>query len=259
MSWVYRLHYTLLAGAIGKTVVGVGGLALMLLCLSGLGLGWPRSSGQWRRVMTVKRDGNLFRFCYDLHRVLGFFLVPLLVLVAFSGTALVFPQAVKTVVGAVLPVEDRPKPYSGPGTLRLSIDEAVAIGAQVFPDAQLKRVALPQGERGAFELAFRQPGEPWSNHAASVVWVDQYRGEVLAAWDALQLTAGSKFLSWQFPLHNGDLLGLPGRWLICLSGLGLVVLSVTGLDLYRHRCSRTPRFATRESNPRGIDRIRPVR
>lgn len=247
MSWIYRLHYTLLAGSTGKTVVGAAGLVLLFLCLSGVCIGWPRTPGEWRRVLSIKRGGNAFRFCYDLHRTMGMYLLPLLVLLAFSGAAMVFPPAVKALVGMFCPVDERPKPHSGPGIVPLTVDQAVAIGGEVFPGAQLKRVSLPQGERGAFELTFRQEGEPWSNHGASAVWVDQYSGEVLAVWNALQVSAGSRFLSWQFPLHNGDLLGLTGRWLICLSGPGLALLCGTGLYVYWRRRSHRFRHRNRQS------------
>jgi uncharacterized iron-regulated membrane protein len=233
MSWLYRLHYTLLAGDTGKYVVGVGGLFLLFFCLSGFYLWWPRG-GQWRRALTIERGSGTFRFNYDLHKTVGFYLLPVLIVTAFSGVSIVFHDPVESLVGAVLPLQERPSPRSvpTPGAAAITVDEAVARGRAVFPDAELKRVFLPRGLDGAYQLALNQPGEPWSAHAVSAVWVDQYSGEVLAAWDALALSAGSTFLAWQFPLHNGDALGLAGRWLILIVGWAPALLFGTGMYMW---------------------------
>jgi uncharacterized iron-regulated membrane protein len=232
-SWLYRLHYTLLAGPVGEYVVGVSGLVLLFFCLSGLYLWWPRR-GQWRRALTIKRGSGAFRLNYDLHNTVGFYLLPVVAVVAFSGVSLVFKGPVQSLVGAVLPLDARPDPSSEPypGAVALTVDQAVARGRAVFPDAELRRVHLPQSPTGSYRLDLNQPGEPWSAHAASAVWVDQYSGEILASWDALELAAGSAFMTWQFPLHNGDALGLPGRWLVFSSGSAPALLFGTGLYMW---------------------------
>ena len=43
---------------------------------------------------------------------------------------------------------------------------------------------------------------------------------------------GDKFLDWQLPLHTGQIFGLPGRILICLSGFVVIALSVTGVVIW---------------------------
>jgi uncharacterized iron-regulated membrane protein len=253
MSWLYRLHYTLLAGTTGKYVVGVAGLFLLFFCLSGLYLWWPRR-GQWRRALTVKRGSGSFRLNYDLHKTAGFYLLTVLAVTAFSGVGLVFPNPVETLVGAVLPLQERPRPRSEPrpGALALNVDEAVAHGHAVFPDAELKRVFLPQGPTGSYRLSLNQPGEPWSAHAVSTVWVDQYSGEVLAVWDALDLAAGSTVMAWLFPLHNGDAFGLGGRWLIFIGGWIPALLFGTGLYMWwRKRSLRSAAQVPRSAQLEG--------
>jgi uncharacterized iron-regulated membrane protein len=233
ISWLYRLHYTLLAGDTGKYIVGACGLLLLFFCLSGLYFWWPRRN-QWRRALTIKRGSGAFRLNYDLHKTVGFYLLPILIAVAFSGVALVFQGPVQSLVGTVLPLQERPSPQSAlqAGAPALNVDEAIALGRAVFPNADLKRVFLPRGPNGSYRLALNQPGEPWSAHAATTVWVDQYNGEILAVWDALKLASGSTLLTWQFPLHNGDAFGLPGRWLVFVSGWSPACLFGTGLYLW---------------------------
>jgi uncharacterized iron-regulated membrane protein len=240
-SWVYRLHYNLLAGTTGHYVVGAGGLLLLFFCLSGLYLWWPRGrrAGRWRRALTLRRDAGRFRFYFDLHRTAGFYLLPVLLVVAFSGVSLVFPGAVRALVGAVLPLDAPPAPHVEPNGAALSVDQVVARGRRAFPDAVLTRVDLPGVPTDPYRLAFNQPDEPWSNYGATRVWVDQYNGAILDIYNPLTSAAGSQVMSWQFPLHNGDALGLAGRWLILVSGLLPGLLFATGLYLWWRK--RKPR------------------
>lgn len=237
MSWLYRLHYTLLASSNGKTVVGFMGLLLMLFCISGLVLWWPRRSrrgGRWKRAFAIRRDGNRFRFYFDVHRVFGIYFLPLLLVTAFSGVTLVFPQQVETVVGTLLPTESRPalpRSHKDSGT-PLDADAAAEIAHSAFPGGELKRIYLPRDAGDSYGLSFRAAGEPWRNYGASFVRLDQYSGEILMVQDVGELAPGNKLLRWQFPLHNGDALGLAGRWLVLLAGLTPGLLFATGIYLW---------------------------
>lgn len=232
VSWVYRLHYTLLSGTTGKYVVGVLGLCLLFFCVSGIVIWWPRH-GRWYRALTIKRGAGTFRLNYDLHKTAGVYLLPVLFVVSLSGVSIVFPGQFDAVVARVLPVDAEPAPRSAPSSAEpINIDHAVIAASAVFPGADLKRVHLPAGPDGTFALHFRQRGEPWSHYAATAVWVDRYRGEVLAVRDAMSVSAGTKFLDWQFPLHNGDALGLAGRWLVFVCGWLPALLFGTGVYMW---------------------------
>jgi uncharacterized iron-regulated membrane protein len=47
--------------------------------------------------------------------------------------------------------------------------------------------------------------------------------------------AGDVFMQVQFPLHSGRIAGLPGRILICVAGIVVAALSVTGLMMWSRR------------------------
>ena len=242
-TWLYYLHHSFLAGDAGHLVVGFIGLLMLFFCVSGLIIWWPRR-GQWRRAFTIRTDGGAFRLNYDLHKTAGIYLLPLYLVVAFSGVYIVFKSQVEGLVDAVLPMDEHPAPLSAappPGAVPLSVDEAVAIGRPLFPDAELKRVYLPTTPDGAFELALNQPGEAWSTHAATHVWVDQYSGAILDTWNPLAVASGSKFIEWQFPLHNGDALGLAGRWLVFVCGLLPSLLFGTGVYMWWRKRRLQPR------------------
>jgi len=123
------------------------------------------------------------------------------------------------------------------------VDQIVAAGRSAFPEGDLKRIDLPRDAQTPYRLSFNQPGEAWSHHGASRVWVDPRDGAVLATWDPLSVAAGSRFMGWQFPLHNGDALGLAGRWLVFLGGWLPALLFGTGLYLWwrKHQLRRRSR------------------
>src|SRR5690606_7340155 len=104
VSWIYRLHYTLLAGATGKTIVGIAGLFLLFFGLSGLAIWWPRP-GRWRRALTIRRGAGSYRLNFDLHKTAGVYFLPVLLAVAFSGVSLVFHAPVEALADALFEVD----------------------------------------------------------------------------------------------------------------------------------------------------------
>ncbi|WP_416391682.1 PepSY domain-containing protein [Alloalcanivorax xenomutans] len=232
MTWIYRLHYTLLAGTTGKYVVGVCGILLALFAITGVYLRWPKR-GRWRRALAIERGKGRFRFYFDLHGALGLYLFPVLMVVALSGVFMVFRAPITSAVATLATVTPAPNPRSVPSaSTPVTLDQAVAAAAPVFPGARLSRVYLPRSQRDSYRLAYVLPESNWQRYAASSVWVDQYSGEILEVWDERKLGAADTVLAWQFPLHNGEALGLPGRWLVFVSGGLPALLFVTGVYLW---------------------------
>ncbi|MQX52874.1 PepSY-associated TM helix domain-containing protein [Alcanivorax sediminis] len=235
MTWVYRLHYTLLAGSNGKIVVGILGLCLLGFCLTGLVLWWPtgKRKGKWQRNLTIKRGAGRYRLHFDLHQVTGIYLLPVLIVIAFSGVSLVFGKQVSVLVGSALTMQERPSPFSNPtDSAPLTADEAFALAQSRFPEATIQRLYLPKAPTDTYRAAFSLPEDAWQDYGANNLWLDQYSGETLALWQISQLPEGNQFMTWQFPLHNGDALGLPGRLIVLFSGFAPLLFFITGSYLW---------------------------
>lgn len=229
MSWIYKLHYTLHGGdVVGRTIVGLAGLALMLSALTGIYLWWPLWKSGWRAAFAVRR-GALRNF--DLHKTLGITSSLILLVVAFTGAYMEFPQYVKPLItwfSAETPPPTELKSVPDAAT-PLVPEEAIAIAMRQFPDASFDHFHPPEGETGTYEIGLRQPGEVTRSFGRTQVWIDPYNGEILAVRDPRDATFADSFFAWQFPLHNGEAFGLAGRWIIFFSGLAPAVLYVTGL------------------------------
>ena len=246
-SWIYDLHYTLLAGDTGHTIVGVAGIVLLVSLCSGAYLWWPLMKSGLRAGFAV-RSGKRN---YDIHKVVGAVSATVLLVVAFTGVYLVFPWMIEPAATAFSQRTSWPKdPHSSvptqPAAARIDVDSAAATARRAFPAGDLKAILLPKTEDDAYSFWMRHPGDVRISGGESVVWVDQYSGQSLAIRDSRQSTAADAFLSWQFPLHNGEAFGLVGRWIVFVSGLAPAVLYVTGCGIWwRKRRSRRRREAAR--------------
>ncbi len=90
VMWMRDLHTHLLAGEAGEQVLGASGIVSLFLLLSGLYLWWPRlaalaASLRWHAAPPARR-------WLSWHRSLGVLLLPLLLVVTFTGVAMVYSQ-----------------------------------------------------------------------------------------------------------------------------------------------------------------------
>jgi uncharacterized iron-regulated membrane protein len=91
VSALIDLHANLLAGPTGRTLNGIGALAVLLSAITGLVIWWP-GKDRWRRSLTLKRDVHWKRLNWDLHSAIGFWSVGFVVMFAVSGIYLSFPD-----------------------------------------------------------------------------------------------------------------------------------------------------------------------
>ena len=239
-----RLHGDLLLGAVGRWVMASCALIWTLTSLAGLYLWWP-GRRKLALALTVKRSAGRRRFVFDLHRASGFYSLPILLVVAFTGIYLALPTTVKPLVAAVAAVTDGRAPRVAVpvgAAVALDPDQAVALARTVFADGELRRVSLPMAPGQPYAIAFQNPSDVTrANGGRSVVWIDPYRGNVLSVSDASTAPAGNTFINWQLPLHTGVAFGTVGRMLVFFSGLVATVLTASGLLIWWQRGSAVRR------------------
>jgi len=230
MTWIFDLHSTLLLGKTGYNIVGILGLVFMISLGTGLYLWWP-SSSRVRQAFIIKRGAGKPRLMFDIHRVAGIYGILILFILAFSGVYLVYPEYINP-IAVISPDQKTPKTWlstAGPGSKSISIEQAVLIAKQVFPDAEVKRISTPNGVVGVYKFSLRQPSEVFkTSYPETRVWIDQYSGTVLGSLDPKNYPMRKTFLTIQWELHSGQAFGLSGRILICLVGLVPLILYITG-------------------------------
>ncbi len=240
-TWVYDLHYMLLAGETGHTVVGLLGLLMLLALVGGLVLWWPRR-GHWADALRLKLSGSRQRRHYDLHKLAGVGGGAVLLVLAATGAALALPSWVEPPLARISPPLPTPAPQATlhPGVPLLTLDQVLSGAREHWPESVPRWVDTPPANGATFRVRLWLPGGPSERFPRSYLWIHAQTGEVLAERDARKQSAGDAVLAWLHPLHNGEAFGMPGRVLACVAGLLPLLLLATGVQRWvdRRRASR---------------------
>ncbi|MDD5271412.1 MAG: PepSY-associated TM helix domain-containing protein [Methylovulum sp.] len=238
MTWLLDVHTQLRLDKFGWQLVGVLGGLLMLSVLSGLYLWWP-IAGRWRQAFAVRQHLGVVRLLMDLHRWLGLLSAVALLILAFTGMQLSYPQLLESLTGAKdmghgnngKPVLSTARPNNRP----VRLEEAEFIARGPFPRATLRRVTTPTGEDGTYRINVRQTGEINQKHPFTMIWIDRWSGHIKTVRDPSLFSGGEKFMTWMWPLHTGEALGAGGRLVWFLAGLCPAFFYVSGLWHWLHR------------------------
>lgn len=241
---VSTLHKQLYLGFPGRVLVSLSGVALTVLIVGGLLL-HPR---RFKDTITLRRGRGWPLLALDAHRVLGVWLLPLLLVLAVSGlfcgwgalgtitlNRVADPAAPQRIMGE-LTARFAPVPAAGEAAAMPSLNALLtglagqrpdfvphSLALQHWGDAHAS-VTLAGTHRGQlstpvfeqYRLSVRDPGTWVARSSAG-------RGVWLAAFAAIQ------------PLHFGHYGGAWVRVLYALGGLGGAVLCASGLLLWLHR------------------------
>lgn len=238
MTWLLDIHTQLRLDGLGWQCVGILGGLMMVSVISGLILWWP-SVGGLRQALQFRYRQTVLRLLMDAHRWLGLLSAAALLVLAFTGIQLSFPQLLETITGADdmghgntgKPVFSTARPNSHPVPLEAA--EFAARGP--FPRATLRRVTTPLGEDGTYRINLRQSGEINHKHPFTMVWVDRWSGQIKAVRDPKQFGTGQQLMAWMWPLHTGEALGAAGRFAWFLAGLCPAYFYVSGLLHWLHK------------------------
>ena len=231
---VDRLHYSLWINTWGLSLMGVvAGVWLVTSCV-GLVLAWPRfwlRARRWLPMLSVRTDRGTYQASYQLHRAIGVWAFPVLIVLAFTSFYQNMPQYVRPVVNALSPLADRPDGHAvAPDAPVVTPDRALESLTARFPQANAQSIGVDRAN-GRYSILFRLPGD-LSTNGDNWAFVDLVTGDVIAERIGRTLGAGDQFLTWIFPLHTGTAFGLPGRIVVALTGVGLIVMLASGFYVW---------------------------
>jgi uncharacterized iron-regulated membrane protein len=244
-SWVdrvYELHAFLLLGkAHGMQVNGLGAGGLLVVAGSGLAIWWPRARLWPRRMrLGVRRRG--WRAPFDAHTAIGLWTLPLVCWWAFSGVYFGWYKQVTALVGLVsAPVGMVAPRFASPveeGSRRATLEQVMAAVRQASPSGRLFSLSDPQltSPRVYALVDLRQPGD--FSHR-DIVTVSTRDARVLTVWHYGRNQSLGDWILWgMHPLHFGNLWGMGFKILWAGCGVGLAMLSITGVWMYWNRWLR---------------------
>ena len=238
---VMEVHRWLATGDVGKHVVGASTIALVLMCLSGLYLRWPRRALDLRAWLTfdVTRKGRAF--LRHLHATVGtWMLVPYLVmgLTGLYWSYDWYRDALFAVTGAQRPVTQRGAAHdatAGAGQLAAAWAEFERV-AGPYTSATLR---LPE-RRQALLITYLAPGAP-HDRAIDRIVLDMERAAVVTHERYADKAAGAKLMASMFALHSGSFFGVWGSIALMIASALMPLFAVTGWMLYLDRRSKKRR------------------
>lgn len=265
IPFLFKLHYSLhVPGSWGLWIMGGIGLLWFLDCFVGAYLTFPRGDpwwGKWRRAWQVRTHAGTARLNFDLHRAVGLWLWIVLLIFAMSSVSLnlrkeVFEPLVSVFSPVAQPFYER-SALPRPALPKVSFDDvaraARATGARQGWSTRIERVyySPEQGFYGARigEKDAAGFGNRW-------LYFDGADGRFIGADIPGEGTAGDVFIHLQYPLHSGRIAGFTGRIVVCLMGILVAALSITGVLIWSRK--RRAEQISRDAAP-GSRRQRLVR
>lgn len=272
VSFLYKLHYSLhLPEMWGTDRWGLwlmGGIAMLwaLDCFIGFYLTLPRRMivpcdfsetpasarpilgqswwARWIPSWKIKTSGTLRRINLDFHRAFGLWTWILLFVLAFTAFSLnLYREIFYPVMSLVTTVTPSPFDLRTPAGPHKPITPIVAYGPildRARAEAAQRGWQVPIGdifysdEFGIYGVQFFHPGDDHGSAGVGppAMYFDAADGRYLADRQPWKGTVADIFVQAQFPMHSGRILGLPGRIIISIMGVGTALLSMTGVVIW---------------------------
>lgn len=248
-------HMELLAGNVGKKITGYFAIFLTLSIVIGVVLWWPKN-GKYKRSLQVKSSSGTPRLMRDMHNVAGMYFLIVLAMVCITGLTIIFPRQAQWVVEWVMPApETSPFSLSEPLETRVSLQQAADAVEAGYPGAVPTRIEIPRTEQSVYSFRIEPENLDYTIYT-SVVYIDQYSGEIVSAFDPVtQATARSLIGLWSIYSHNGQIYGMTGRILVFGSGLSIAMLFGTGLYIWLRKRKTTYAKPTHSAQATHIESV----
>lgn len=242
--------YLWLPPHIGQPVVASFTLVFVFMMISGLVMWWPKNKKARQQRLSIKWDARWRRKNFDLHSVLGFYVMTLGLVFAFTGLIWGFTwfrDAVYTVssggkdyVEYYTPEAEQALPYTGDIP---AIDQVWLKMRAEYPNADWIEVHPPETPLGSIAAN--------ANPDASTYWkmdyryFDQFTLEEKAVdhiWNRFhEATLADKLMRINYDVHVGSIMGFPGKVLAFFLSLIIASLPVTGFLIWYGRRVKSPK------------------
>jgi len=104
VAWLADLHINLLSGDKGRLVNGACAIFVVVLSLTGAILWWP-GIRTWKRGLAIQPTSNWKLFNWQLHSVVGLWMLPVVFLFGVVGTYAGFPRPFQVFVNKIAPLD----------------------------------------------------------------------------------------------------------------------------------------------------------
>lgn len=223
----------------GGAVLGVFGLLLLYLSLTGIWLWFPRPS-KWRGSMTVRWKRGRFARDTDLHKVAGMITIPFMLMWAITGAGFELGFVEKAWYAAT-PGQHQEYPDAVSKKSKapdIPVEQAVAAAERLHPRLRLVNVDVPAKDdpTAAYTMYFQDGFDPYgeTTYPGDLgVYVDRHTGVAKDNYGGPgESTAQSLWDGWSYPAHAGYIVNGWWRLIWMLFALSPVLLAITGISTW---------------------------
>jgi uncharacterized iron-regulated membrane protein len=159
VGFFFKLHYALFLGETGVMLVGILAVLFIVSALSGLIIWWSLT-GNWRRVLTIKRRASIERFNHDLHQTAGFYSLIVLLALLISGCYFNLPNQFRWLVECFSPLTLEAQASaittsSAPAILQTALQQAQPL----YSGGKLHYAYLSGSQQGLITACFKDVTE----------------------------------------------------------------------------------------------------
>ncbi|WP_035467891.1 PepSY-associated TM helix domain-containing protein [Algoriphagus mannitolivorans] len=236
--------YLWLPPEIGQPVVAGFTLVFLMMCISGLILWWPKKKQPKKQKFSIRWNARWRRKNYDLHQVLGFYVLTFALVFALTGLVWGFTWFRDAVYFASTGGEKFEEYYTPVSdSTQISQDSLPALDRawlrmrELYPNAEWIEVHPPEFEHASIAAN--------ANPDASTYWkmdyryFDQYTLAELPVghiWNGFsEASFGDKLARMNYDIHVGAIFGLPGKILAFFLSAIIASLPVTGFMIWYGR------------------------
>jgi uncharacterized iron-regulated membrane protein len=234
-----EIHTHLLLGETGDLIIKCNVLIFLTMCISGLVLWWPKQKRFFRRAVTISfKTKNWKALNWQLHSVLGFYALIVLLIISLTGIFFAYDSAkpvLAFLTGQPSPKKEKKiklKPVPGK---HYTMDEAYQYMAAHNPGANETFFTLPADSIAPLSARMRYPYTIVRKQ--TTVLFNQYTGKVLKADRYQDYTAYDNVAKSNYDFHTGRIriLGIGSKIIYFLSGLTAATLPISGLMIWLGR------------------------
>lgn len=271
MPFIYRLHYNLALHETGKWILGIVALLWTIDCFVSFYLTLPamrrkqshrkiasavlpgkedllsgrRFIARWKPAWLVKWNASAYRINFDLHRAGGLWLWAGLLIFAWSSVFMnLHDQVYAPLTRLVLDYPQRPwempKPDKPQEVPLLGWRQAQQTAERLMAEqARLNGFAVERPvnlwinrEQGNYHYFVHSNLDFQDKRGRTAVIFDANTGELKQLLLPSGQHSGTTVTNWLQTLHEANAFGLPYRIFVCVLGLAIAMLSVTGAIIW---------------------------
>lgn len=238
-----HLHNSLLLGKTGQWIVDIATLIFISELITGLFLWWPKRWNKSARksALTIKWNAPVKRLTYDLHKILGFYSIGIVLVLSVTGLLIAFKPlsdlTTKALGGDPSHTWEESLPANDTKKQQVELNNVIQQAFSIFPqkgEAQVYTYNL--NKVGYYRMRVSERTGLKSAQNPEYLIFDRYNGKLIEIPKQVMKHEKTENMIWG--LHTGNWFGTFGKLITCLGGLLASSLPVTGFLIWWNKRKR---------------------